>query len=211
MKMRRLTQLLTTTVFLYGAASARADLIEVVPFSLAVGPSQQTIQLPQFDPVLGTLTGATLTVSGIIQYALDVFNTGDGAFSATVHDNLLFGATPLASGSTFTGTISANQMVFTYSPAALPVGPLAQTFGPSLVGTFIGTGTVPYDLSLPAVTVDQFSGATVLNVLAFAAATGNVTADYTFTPATATVPEPGTFGAAAMLILWFHERRKRRP
>jgi hypothetical protein len=211
MKMRRPTRLLTIALFLYVAASARADLIEVVPFSLPVGPSQQTIQLPQFNPALGILTGATLTVSGAIQYVLDVFNTGPGTFSATVHESLLFATTPLMSGGTFTGTIPSNQMVFPYSPAQLQVGPLTEMFGPDLVGMFIGTGSVPFNLSLPAVTVDQSSGATVLNVLAFSAASGNVTADYMFTPATTTVPEPGTFGTLAMLILvWYGKKWNRR-
>jgi len=208
MKERRHTRSLRIALFLYAAASARADLIQVVPFSLPVGPSQQTIQLPQFDPVLGTLTGVTLTVSGTIQYLLDVFNTGPGVFSATVHESLLFRTTPLMSVGTFTGTIPLNQLIFTYSPAVLPVGPLTETFGPNLVGVFIGTGTVPFDLSLPAVTVDQSSGATVLNVLAFSAASGNVTADYMFTPATTTIPEPGSFGILAISLLILATRRR---
>ena len=210
--MRRQTQLLSTALFLCTVASARADQIEVVPFSLPVGPSQQTIQLPQFDPALGTFTGATLTLSGTIQYLLDVFNTGSGTFSATIHDNVLFATTPLMTGGTFTGTIPSNQMVFTYSPLALPVGPLTEVFGKDFSGVFAGTGTVAFDLSLPAVTVDQSSGASVLNVLAFSAASGTLTADYTFIPAATPVPEPETFWTLPIWLLMLmkansHRRR----
>lgn len=210
MKVKRTAPLLPAALLLCAAASARAGMIDVVPFSLPVGPSQVTVQVPQFDPALGTLTGAAISVSGTIQYLLDVFNTGPGAFSATVHDTLSFGTTPLMTGSTFSGGIPANQMVFTYSPAALNFGPLTETFGPGLLGIFTGTGTVPFDLSLPAVTLDQFSGSTVLNVLGFSGASGSITADYTFTPAATAAPEPASFGTLGLSLLFLSFVRRRR-
>ncbi|MEO8125652.1 MAG: choice-of-anchor E domain-containing protein [Bryobacteraceae bacterium] len=199
MKFTRAAALLPAVLLSCAAISAQADTI-VVPFSLNVGPSQVTVQVPQFDPARGTLTGVTISASGSIQYLLDIFNTGPGTFSATAHDTLLFGMTPVMTGGTFSGSIPANQMVFTYSPVALNFGPLTEVFGPSLAGIFTGTGTVPFDLSLPAVTIDQFSGSTVLNVLGFSAASGNVTADYMFTPAV-TAPEPALFGTVGLSLL----------
>ncbi len=210
MKVKRTAPLLSTALLLCAAASAPADTIEVVPFSLPVGPSQVTVQVPQFDPALGTLTGVNLSVSGTIQYLLDVFSTGPGPFSATVHDNLSFAMTPLPTGGTFSGSIPANQTVFTYSPAALNFGPLTETFGPGLLGVFTGTGTVPFDLSLSAVTIDQFSGSTVQNVLGFSQASGNVTADYMFTPAATAVPEPASFGPLLLSLLSLSLLRRRR-
>ncbi len=210
MKFKQTAPVIWTALFLCTAASARAGTVDVVPFSLPVGPSQVTVQVPQFDPALGALTGVTLSVSGTIQYVLDIFNTGPGAFSATVHDNLSFGTTPLMTGGTFSGSIPANQTVFTDSPAALNFGPLTEFFGPGLLGAFIGTGTVPFDLSLPAVTIDQFSGSTVLNVLGFSAASGNVTADYIFTPAATVAPEPASFGILGLGLLSLSLVRRRR-
>jgi hypothetical protein len=209
MKTKRHISLLTTALLFVAVATARADLIETAPFSLPVGPSQQTIQLPQFDPALGTLTGATITVSGSIQYVLDIFNTGPGPFSATLLDTLSFGSTPLMTGGTFSGSIPANQTVFTYSPAALSFGPLIETFGPNTAQVFAGTGTVSFNLSLPAVTVDSFSGGTIENVLAFSGAVGTVTADYMFTPAVATVPEPASMAMLGIAFCLLAVRRRK--
>ncbi len=208
MNLKRHTPLLAVALSLCAAESARADTIQLtIPFTLPVGPSQQTVLVPQFDSAQGTLTDATITLSGNIQYVLDIFNTGPGSFSATVHDNLSFGGTPVMTGSTFSGTIPANQFVFTESPDALAFGPLTEMIGANPI--LIGSGTIPFDLSLPAVTVDQSSGATVLNVLAFSGASGNVTASYAFTPAIAAVPEPRSLATVAVALLFVFVRRRK--
>jgi hypothetical protein len=174
-----------------------------------VGPSQQTIDLPQFNPMLGTLTGATISVGGGIQYVVDIFNTGAGAFSVTLEDPLSFGTTPIFTGAIVSGSIPANQMVFTYSPALIDFGPLVETFDPAAAGFLVGAGTVAFDLTLPAVTVDSFSGDTVQNVQAFSGVSGTVTADYQYTPALTTVPEPGSLSTLAigLFCLWIRRRK----
>src|SRR5581483_4461734 len=86
MKLKRYAAWLPAVFLLCAAVPARADLMETVPFNLGVGPSQKTIELPQFNPALGTLTETFLLVNGSIQYVVDVFNNGAGPFSATVED-----------------------------------------------------------------------------------------------------------------------------
>ena len=199
---RRPFQLLLCFAILCGAA--RADLINTIPFSLIGSPNQQTIQVPQFDPALGTLTSATITVTGSLQFALEVFDTGPGAVSVTARDTLSFGGTPLLAVGSFTSPIPANQPVFTFTPDPVSLGTLQESFGAN-ASFLIGTGTLPFDLVLANATVDQFSGPNVSSVLAFAGASGNVTAAYAFTPAAAPVPEPNFFfaaGLALVALLW---------
>jgi hypothetical protein len=200
---------LTAASLLCAAGSARANLIETVPFSLAVGPSKQTIALPQFNSALGTLTGATISIAGTIQYVVDVFNTGAGSFSGTVEDTLSFGATPILAGGTFSGAIPANQTVFAYSPPPMNFGPLTETFDAATGGFLVGAGTVAFDLTLPAVKVDSFSGATVLNILSFSGAAGNVTADYMYVPAVTAAPEPGSLTTLGIALLCLYARRRK--
>jgi hypothetical protein len=183
------------------AASAYANQVDTVPFSLIGSPTQQTLSLPQFDPALGTLTSATITLSGTIQFALEAFNTGAGSLSVTARDTLSFAGTPLLSIGQFSTTIPSNQPIFTFMPSPLPIGPLEQDFGPGALSFLIGTGTLPFNLSLASATVDQFTGPTTNSVLAFTGVTGNLTANYVFTPAVAPVPEPGTFPLAGLALL----------
>jgi hypothetical protein len=209
MKIKLHTTYLAIAFATCAIGSARADLIESVSFTLPVGPSQQTIQLPQFNPVLGTLTNADISVSGTIQYVLDVFNTGAGPFSVFVQDTLSFAGTPIMTGEVVSGTIPADRMVYNPPQTPLAFGPLVETIGPLSAGFLVGTGTVPFDLSLPAVSVSQVTGASVLNVLSFAAASGTVVVNYAFTPAVTPVPEPASVWLVGVALMALFRRRRK--
>ena len=184
-----------------GAPSLRADLIETAPFSLIGSPNQGTVSLPQFNPAQGTLNSATLTVSGTIQFVLETFNTGPGAVTVTAHDTFFFGGTPLPTKGVFTATIPSNQPIYTFMPPPVPLGVLTEFFGPNTVSFFTGTATLPFQLSLGAATVDEFSGLSTSGVLAFAGVSGSVTADYAFTPTPSPAPEPASFGLAGLALI----------
>ena len=190
--------------------TARADLIQSLPFSLIGSPTQGTVLVPQFDPALGTLNSVSVAVTGTVQFALEDFNTGPGSISVTARDTLSLNGTPILTGGTFTSTIPANQTVYTFLPDPVSLGDFTETFGPGVVSFFIGNGNVPFDLNLAAATVDSFTGPTTTAVLAFAGATGAVTATYAFTPAVAQAPEPATFTliGGAFLIASSLRRRK---
>lgn len=184
-----------------GAPARCDDLIDTVPFSLIGSPAQQTVYLPQFDPAHGTLDSATITVTGSMQFVLEVFDSGPGGVSVTAHDTLSFNGTPLQVEGTFTSTIPASQSPYTFGPIALSLGNLTESLGPNVVSFFTGTGTLPYQFSLPRATIDAFSGPTTSGALAFTGASGNVTADYAFTPAPVPVPEPSTLGLAGLALI----------
>ncbi len=184
-----------------GAPPARADLIRTIPFSLIGSPNQGTVLVPQFDPAQGPLNSLTLSVTATMQFVLEVFDTGPGPVSITAQDTFSFGGIPLLAEGVFTGTIPSNQPIYILMPPAVSLGTLGESFGPNVASLFVGTGTVPFQLSLPAAAVDQFSGASVNSVLAFTGVSGTVSADYAFTPAASPVPEPVSFGMAGIALI----------
>lgn len=182
-----------------GTRLAQADLIATTPFSIVGSPNQETITIPQFDPAQGTLNSATITVSGSMQFVLEVFDNGPGPVAITAQDTLSFHGTPLLAEGTFTDTIPTGQSIYTFMPPAVSLGTLTEFFPSDTVSFFTGTGTLPFQLSLAGATVDQFSGATAYGAFAFTGATGNVTVDYAFTPAP--VPEPASLGVAGLGLI----------
>jgi len=195
----------------FGVRSARADLIESAPYSLLGAASQETVNLPEFDPAQGALNSVTVTVSGSLQFALEVFDSGPGTVSITALDTLSFNGTPLPVGDVFTGTIPSGQPVYVFTTPAVSFGPVTEEFGPNAVSFFTGTGTIPFTLSLAPAVVSQFSGSSTNSVLAFPGASGTVTADFAFTPAASTAPEPASFAMAglALICVGTFARRKR--
>lgn len=129
-----------------------ADTVQfstVVPVTaLTVGSSvQQTVNLPQFDPALGTLTGVQVSVNSTLNYNSFVFNVGSagdvtGIFGADV--NLLrpdasAAVTGSASGSETTFLDSFGQYNFFGNTAGSSSAVLT---GSGDLGLFTGVGSV---------------------------------------------------------------------
>jgi hypothetical protein len=142
---------------------------------------------------------AAVTDQIALQFVLEIFNNGPGPFTVRAQDTLNFSSIPLRGETIFTGTVPTGQPIYTYSPAAVSLGTLTETFGPDALSFLVGTGTVPFGLSLGTTTVDQFSGPTTNAVLAFSGVSGSVTADYAYTPVP--TPEPATLGVAGLGLI----------
>lgn len=180
---------------------AHADVTDTVNFSLNGAPNATTISLPQFNPADGTLNSAMINVNGAVTFAIEIFNTGPGAFSVTALDTVTFGGIPIPVEGTFASTIPANQPEYVFTSPGVSFGPLTESIGQAADSSFVGTGTVPFDLFLANPSLDQFSGATAYSALAFSGVTGTVSIDYAFTAAASSVPEPGSVALTGFALI----------
>jgi PEP-CTERM motif len=181
---------LTMGVALLGAAGAggarAAVLVDTVPFAFNTDGSQ-TVQLPQFDPALGTLTAASATLSGLVQPLLEIFNTGRSQVSLSVQEFLNLGTLQARTNFSFGGFIPNNTPV---DGVLFPPMPLsASTSLNGQLSQFTGPGALPFTLTLASpATLEQ--GPTVTGISSSASASGAITLDYTYTPVPAPAPTP---------------------
>jgi hypothetical protein len=193
-----------------------ASIIETVPFSILapttsnLPPQTLNVSTPQFNPSLGTLETATTTIAGTVDIALEFFSTGAGGpYDIFLSDTLSLNGIPGLFGEELTGTVPANQGVFT-APVTIPFGPVDLFFGPA--GAVVGSGTWNqlYSLPFPSFTVLQSPGPVLVPGLMVS---GSSVTTYTYTPVTATVPEPRFPFVPALLFTGVLEiwnwRRKR--
>jgi hypothetical protein len=189
--------------FGFALGSARgASITETVPFMIlapatANSPAQTlTVSTPQFNPMLGTFDSGTTTIAGTVSTALEFFSTGaGGTYDILLTDALSLAGIPGFFGTELTGTLPANQTVFTV-PVTLPFGPVDRGDPPELV---VGSGTWNqlFSLPFPSLTINE-SPATVL--VPGLVVSGSSVTTYNYTPVTAAVPEPRSSCAVALLL-----------
>lgn len=197
-----------------GGIAPCASITETVPFIiLAPGalnlPAQTVIvPTPQFNPMLGTLQGATTTIAGTISTALEFFTTGAGGqYDVLLTDTISLAGIPALFGQELTGAIPAGQPVFAL-PVTFPFGPVDRSDPAELV---FGSGTWNqlFSLPYPSLVVTQ-SPATAVLVPGLMISGTSVTT-YAYTPATAAIPEPRSAALIALIFaLGLVARNKRR-
>jgi hypothetical protein len=184
-------------------ATARgASIRETVTFTIlapaSVNSPPQTINVstPQFNPILGTFESATTTISGTVDTALEFFTTGAGGpYDVLLTDTLTLAGIPGLFGQELTGAVPANQPVFLL-PVTIPFGPVDRGDPPGLV---VGTGTWNqlYTLPFPSLTAKESPAAVLVPGLMIS---GSSVTTYTYTPATAGVPEPRFYSLLTLLF-----------
>ena len=181
-----------------GTVGARATvLVDTVPFVFETN-GNQTVQLPQFDPALGTLTAASITLSGLVQPLLEIFNTGRSQVSLSVQEFLNLGTLQARTSFSFGGFIPANTPVDGVLFPPMPVSVSTSLNGQ--LAQFTGHGAVPFILTLASpATLEQ--GPTVTGVSSSASASGTITLDYTYTPVPAPAPTPVVVAEPASLAV----------
>ncbi len=183
-----------------GTAAARATvLVDTVPFVFNTDGSQ-TVQLPQFDPALGTLTAATASLSALLQPLLEIFNTGRSQVDLAVQEFLNLGTLQARTGFSFGGFIPDNTPAYGLLFPPMPIS--ASTSLNGQLAQFTGLGGLPFVLTLASpATIQQ--GPTVTGVSSSASANGTVTLDYTYTPAPPplAVPEPAPLAVVGAGLL----------
>jgi hypothetical protein len=173
-----------------------ASITEAVPFTILAGQSLNVLT-PQFNPSLGTLESATTTIGGTTSTALEFFSTGaGGSYDLLVTDTFSVAGIPGLFGQELTGTVPANQPVFTL-PVTFLFGPLDR--GDPLELGLVGSGSWNqlFSLPSPSLTIKQSPAPVIVPGMSISGA--SVTT-YTYTPATVTVPEPRSFGVLALLF-----------
>lgn len=187
----------------FAVAGARAaTIVETSPFTILAATAAnfpaQTVNVPtpQFNPALGTLDAATTSIAGTVDTALEFIATGAGGpYDVVLTDTLSVAGIPGLFGQELTGSVPANQSVFTL-PVTIPFGPVNRSDPPELV---VGAGTWNqlYSLPFPSLTVTQSPGSVFVPGLMIS---GSSVTTYTYTPATAAVPEPRFGGVLALLF-----------
>lgn len=185
-----------------GGSARGAAITETVPFTIlaptiANSPAQTiTVLTPQFNPTLGTFIDGATTITGTVSTALEFFNTGaGGAYDVVLTDTLTLAGIPGGFGNELTGTVPANQTVFTV-PVTLAFGPVDRGDPAQLV---VGSGTWGqlFSLPFPALTINQNPGTVIIPGLAIS---GTSLTTYNYTPAATAVPEPGSYCTAVLLL-----------
>jgi hypothetical protein len=186
----------------FGVGGARgASITETVPFTIlapaGANSTAQTINVstPQFNPMLGTFEGGTTTISGTVDTALEFFSTGAGGpYDIFLSNTLNLAGIPGLFGQEVTGSVPANQTVFTLA-VTIPFGPVDRGDPPELVSGS-GTWNQLFSLPFPSLTINQSPASVLIPGMMIS---GSSVTTYTYTPAIAAIPEP-RFGGAIMLL-----------
>jgi hypothetical protein len=195
-----------------GEFARGASITETVPFTIlapgAVNFPAQTLHVPtaQFNPRLGTFESATTTITGTTSTALEFFTTGAGGpYDILLTDTISLGGIPALFGQELTGTLPADQLVFTL-PVTFPFGPVGRSDPVELV---VGSGAWNqlFSLPFPLLVITQ-SPATVL--VPGLMISGSSVTTYTYTAAITPVPEPRSAAVLAWLFGFSFVARSKR-
>jgi hypothetical protein len=187
--------------FAAGAARA-ATITETVPFTIQAPaasnllPQTVNVSTPQFNPALGTFESGATTITGTTGIALEFFNTGAGGpYDILLSDTLSVGGIPGLFIEELTGTIPADQPAFIAPAATFPFGPVDRS-DPAEAVVGAGTWNQLFSLPFPSLTIKEGPAAVLPAIII----SGSSVTTYTYTPATAAVPEPRSFCALAFLL-----------
>jgi len=182
--------------------------------------------LSQFNPALGTLTSATLTLATSGNFGGSLTNTSAIAESFSVTEKVQLTLTSsngaitglgalqqtLTAGQTYTGLASGDSAPFGPTSPSTSEGPIS--FGN--LSPFVGTGTLPFNLATLTSTSLMGGGGNIRNAITTTVG-GTETITYTYTPTgTANaVPEPaglilGLTSIAAGGLTWIVRRKNQK-
>ncbi len=200
----RNNRLLPVIAFIAAATALDADtLVDNIPITVNASPFQQSVALPQFNPVLGSLTDAKITLSGSLQDVAEIVNSGPGMFDVTLQNFINLGTLQAQKNFPLGGFIPANTPVF---GVLLPVTPFSvSTSLNGQLSEFTGPGALSFLLQVPNPITQIVDGATVNSVFGSVSLTGNIALDYTYTPVAAVpaaVPEPSTIILLSIGVLF---------
>ncbi len=200
MIIRRYTRLLLATVAIASVTSLHAEtLVDNIPFTVNSGPFMQTEALPQFNPALGTLTNANITLSGSLQDVAEIVNSGPAMFDVTLQNFINVGSLQAQKNFPLGGFIPANTPVL---GVQLPVTPFSvSTSLNGQLAEFTGPGSLSFLLQVPNPITQIVEGTTVSSVFGSVSVDGNIALDYTYTPAAAVTPSAVPEPSPAVLLL----------
>jgi hypothetical protein len=201
-----------------------ATLNANVPVITEFNTGTHTLELEQFDPSLGTLTGITLHFASTSTYNLTMLaGTNVNLFGSPANGMKIgvqmqvfgpdFGITGVPLYAPSTGSTVINQQILAGNSIAINGGPTVDATTYSIdsasFAAYTGLGTVSMDVAgqnfisnilLITGTHTESGTGTVV---------GSVYADYTYTPAAPPVPEPATMGLMGSALIGVAVLRKR--
>lgn len=213
MKTTAFAAALAGATLLAGAASA-ATVTYTDAIPMTATDWSDTMSVQQFDPLMGVLNSASVTLSGNIQGFIEV--TNNNANTATLNMTLraaidaLFGTSTLQINllpqNAQTVTVAAGATYNTGTLTAADTDTLVVT-GADLAA-FQGTGT--YDFAVSSVGSSAFSGASRIDFYSEVDAETFISVTYDYTPAVAPVPLPASALLLAGGVAGFGALRRRR-
>jgi hypothetical protein len=201
--MSRFQKLAAVAWFAFAAVAARpATITETTAFTIQspaasnLAPQTVNVSTPQFNPALGTFESGATTITGTTGIGLEFFNTGAGGpYDILLSDTLSVGGIPGLFIEELTGTIPAGQPAFIAPTATFPFGPVGRS-DPAAVVVGSGTWNQLFSLPFPSLTIKEGPAAILPAIIV----SGSSVTTYTYTPATAAVPEPRSSCMLALLL-----------
>jgi hypothetical protein len=217
------TALLTAVASLALASAAQAATITYTSAPFTSSGATFTPAVQQFDPSLGTLTGASITLHMNLTPKVSLFNISGSpaSYSYAFSNTVLSGATPVTWTDPYGSSALDNyNLVFgvlggptigvaPVGPSSIPGSPIPETSSSTVPGvnlpTYIGLGTVGVTYNVTGSTNSGGQGVSGLFFGGDRSFAGTADVTYTYTAA----PEPASLaiiGLAGMALL---ARRRR--
>jgi len=216
MKLKFLTAVASLAIFTAAGAIAQSTLDRSGTWSLT--GSNQTFTFTQFNSALGNLTAVQLILnSSAVSGSVNVTNNiGDVIEIDNIRSRIQFSGTGFSTTSTTNTQLIANtspalpfsmsgstSQAFTVSTTSLLGLPSTTSISSGSFASYTGSGDTPNFTArlLNSVSSDaQDPIDDLTSLFSFTAPNTSVTLRYTYTPATAPVPEPGQVAASLLLL-----------